>query len=291
MSNTNLTREAAEQTIRVFWEQNPCGDHQLGGLEKRFHGDWALFFDEYDRFRYSRERHILRCLQTVDWRDKRVLEVGLGEGADSEQIIRRGALWSGLDLTDEAVKRTRMRLDLKGLRYEEILRGPMSEMPFPEGRFDIIFCHGALPCVPDIASAQREFSRVLKKRGKLIVMLYAKGSLNYLLAISVLRRLGLIFLYYSGLRLGGKYDAHVDQAHTMGLWRYLRMENFIHRNTDGPDNPYIRLHWKSDVARDFPLFEIDLMHKEFMHAPPLPVSRLPGARLLGWHLWVHMTRR
>ena len=30
------------------------------------------------------------------------------------------------------------------------------------------------------------------------------------------------------------------------------------------------------------------MHKEFMHAPPLPVHRLPGGHLMGWHLWVEM---
>ena len=28
------------------------------------------------------------------------------------------------------------------------------------------------------------------------------------------------------------------------------------------------------------------MHKEFMHAPPLPVGGLPLAGVLGWHLWV-----
>jgi hypothetical protein len=28
-----------------------------------------------------------------------------------------------------------------------------------------------------------------------------------------------------------------------------------------------------------------------MHAPPLPVGRLPLARWLGWHLWVHLRPR
>lgn len=33
-----------------------------------------------------------------------MLEIGLGEGAESERLIRQGARWSGVDLTTEAVE-------------------------------------------------------------------------------------------------------------------------------------------------------------------------------------------
>jgi hypothetical protein len=33
------------------------------------------------------------------------------------------------------------------------------------------------------------------------------------------------------------------------------------------------------------------MHKEFMHAPPLPIGWMPLAGVLGWHLWVTMRPR
>jgi len=36
--------------------------------------------------------------------DGKVLEIGLGEGAESERLIRQGARWSGVDLTTEAVE-------------------------------------------------------------------------------------------------------------------------------------------------------------------------------------------
>ena len=45
------------------------------------------------------------------------------------------------------------------------------------------------------------------------------------------------------------------------------------------------------VREDFPKFEITRVHREFMHAPPLPIQGFPGASLLGWHLWVHLTPR
>src|SRR5262245_32419263 len=111
---------ASEHDIASFWDANPCGEWQVGGRQDRTYEE---FFNEYDAFRYSREGHILKCLDAIDWRGKRTLEVGLGLGADSEQLIRRGAIWSGLDLTKAAVDRTRTRLQVRNLPYEKIEQG------------------------------------------------------------------------------------------------------------------------------------------------------------------------
>jgi hypothetical protein len=42
------------------------------------------------------------------------------------------------------------------------------------------------------------------------------------------------------------------------------------------------------IERDFPSFRVTRIYKRFMHAPPLPVHRLPGETLMGWHLWAHL---
>jgi ubiquinone/menaquinone biosynthesis C-methylase UbiE len=68
--------------------------------------------------------------------------------------------------------------------------------PFPDDRFDIVFAHGVLHHIPDVLTAQKEIARVLKPGGRLIAMLYARRSLNYLLAISVVRRLSLAILFF-----------------------------------------------------------------------------------------------
>src|ERR1700716_972248 len=96
-----------ESTIETFWAHHPCGDHLVGGLEDLFGGDHERFFREYDEWRYLREKHIPACLDELPLFGARVLESGLGQGAESEQIIRRGARWSGLDLTAESVDRVR----------------------------------------------------------------------------------------------------------------------------------------------------------------------------------------
>ena len=161
-------------------------------------------------------------------------------------------------------------------------------MPFPDDYFDIVFSHGVLHHVPDIETAQKEIHRVLKSDGELIVMLYAKWSLNYQLSIRLLRRLGLLVLYFLKPDPASIYGQHVDNARRMGLFRYLRMENFLHRNTDGPQNPYSKVYDLDQALRDFGKFEVSKSYKRFMHAPPLPVSWLPLERICGWHLWLHL---
>ena len=276
-----------EADIKDFWQHHPCGDVQVGGLHG-FRNDYEAFFREYDTHRYNKESHILRRLDEIDFRQKRTLEVGLGQGADAEQLIRRGARWSGIDLTRESVDRVQVRLKLRELPYEEIKHGSVLALPFKDDSFDIVFSHGVLHHVPDIATAQREIWRVLKPDGKLVIMVYAKYSLNYLLSIFLLRRMGLVVLYSLRYSSDNLYGQHVRYAREVGLRKYLAMSNFIHRNTDTPGNPYSKVYDSKSLKQDFSCFRLARLDKCFMHAPPLPVRWIPGERLLGWHLWAQL---
>jgi SAM-dependent methyltransferase len=292
--------EISEKAIREFWDAHPCGESQVEKLSS----DYEDFFRRYDAFRYQREAHILRRLDAVDFKGKQVLEIGLGQGADSEQIIRRGAIWSGIDISAESLSRVSTRLQCRGLTYARLERASALDLPFPDDRFDIVFAHGVLHHIPDVLTAQKEIARVLKPGGRLIAMLYARRSLNYLLAISVIRRLSLAILFLGrpeaggmvgglvGGLVGGMIGGHIANAERMGLREYLRMPNFIHGNTDGPFNPYSKVYDLATVKEDFPAFTLENSYQDYMHAPPLPVFWLkPFARVLGWHLWVHLNPR
>lgn len=276
-----------EATIRDFWNAHPCGEGLIGSTTERI-ADYEAFFRDYDTYRYRTEGHILQCLDAIRFAGKRTLEIGLGQGADSEQIIRRGGRWSGLDLTPESVQRVRLRLQLRGLPYEDLKQGSVLEIPYDTGSFDILYSHGVLHHVPDIRRAQSEIHRVLRPAGVLVVMLYARWSLNYLIAIGLVRRLGLPLLQLASPPRESIYGQHLANARELGLLNYLSMKNFIHRNTDGPLNPYSKVYDLGRVRADFPSFRIERAYKRFMHAPPLPVRGLPFAGLLGWHLWVHL---
>lgn len=284
-----------EAAVRSFWNAHPCGDHIVGGLQTRFANDYESFFASYDAWRYRQEKHILPALDLTDWDGQRVLEIGLGQGAESEQLIRRGALWSGLDLTQESVDRVRARLAVRALPHDEVRRGSALAIPWPDHSFDIVFSHGVLHHIPDIGMAQSEIHRVLKPGGLLVAMLYARTSLNYQVSIRLIRRAALLLAYpwrrARSVRSSGMLGQHLDNAQSAGLAAYLRLETFTHRNTDGPLNPFARVYSLPEVARDFPSFTVESSVQRYMHAPPLPVHGLPGERWLGWHLWVTLRAR
>jgi SAM-dependent methyltransferase len=284
-----------EQAIQEFWQGHPCGDAQVGGLRDRFGGDYDKFFTDYDQFRYQTERHLPACIEALNVAGKQVLEIGLGEGAESERLIRHGARWSGVDLTAEAVERVRTRLTLRELPYEELRQGTVLDLPFADNSFDMVFSHGVLHHVPEIKQAQSEIHRVLRPGGELVMMVYARWSLNYLVSIGMIRRAALLAAYpltRAGLLsddpAGGMLAAHLANAKAQGLSRYLRLDEFVHRNTDGPHNPYAIVYDRRRIERDFPSFRVTRTYKRHMHAPPLPVDQLPGETLMGWHLWAHL---
>jgi SAM-dependent methyltransferase len=282
-----------ERTVQDFWQNHACGDAQVGGLRERFGGDYEKFFTDYDRFRYQTENHLPACFDALNLKDKQVLEIGLGEGADSESLIRRGAHWSGVDLTAESIERVRTRLTLRDLPFEDLKQGSVLDLPFADNSFDMVFSHGVLHHVPEIKQAEKEIHRVLRPNGELVIMMYARWSLNYLVSIALVRRAALLAAYpLASLGLvksgDGMLGTHIENARRIGLGRYLRLNEFTHYNTDGPGNPYALVYDRRRIERDFPSFRVTRTYKRFMHAPPLPVHGLPGQSVLGWHLWAHL---
>lgn len=280
-----------ESEIRDFWQERPCGAWLVGDMDDRTADDYRDFFGRYDAYRYEKEPHILRKLDMLDLDGKRVLEIGLGQGADAEQLIRRGAIYSGVDLTAESVERVKMRCALRDLDHDQIVQGSAVSLPFADETFDMVYSFGVLHHIPEISLAQAEIARVLKPGGHLVAMLYAKWSLNYLVSIAVLRRLGLLTMYLLGIRGDGIYAEHYDAAKRVGIGEYLRLDNFLNVSTDGPGNPYSIVYDRKTVESDFPDLAVLTTEKDFMHAPPLPVGGLPLASVLGWHLWATLVKK
>ncbi|RXH16952.1 class I SAM-dependent methyltransferase [Bradyrhizobium guangzhouense] len=139
-----------EKEIADFWETHPCGESASGS---NLQDDYETFFRTYDAWRYQKEAHIPACLDQIDFRGKKVLEIGLGLGADSEQIIRRGASWCGLDLTKGSVDRVLARFEVRNLPYDTIKVGSALDIPFTDNSFDIVFSHGVLHHIPEACPA------------------------------------------------------------------------------------------------------------------------------------------
>ena len=113
-------------------------------------------------FRYENERHLPACIEALNVADKKVLEIGLGEGSESERLIRAGARWSGVDLTSRVRGESPDPVDAKEPALPGATQGSVLDLPFPDSTFDVVFSHGVLHHVPDIRRAQSEIHRVLR---------------------------------------------------------------------------------------------------------------------------------
>jgi ubiquinone/menaquinone biosynthesis C-methylase UbiE len=299
--NAAAVKAFTPEEIAAFWEKNPCGSDFVD-----FRGDFERFFKEYDAYRYRHVEYILPLLDSLNVENKDVLEIGLGQGADAQQLAMRGGRYSGIDLTDESVRRVRMRFKIFNLPYKSIDIMNAEEMTLPDESVDLVYSNGVLLTSPRIEKIVAHIHRVLRKGGRAVIMLYYKNSLNYHLSIRVIRRLGIFLLYIPLVdklvsRLTGeplwRLRRHKEILRSEGL-RYLRMQNFIHKATDGPDNVYTSVWTKQEcdeLFKSFSSVQYDVRFLNERHFPIL-IKCIPQRwrkyleRRWGWNLLITATK-
>lgn len=283
--------------IRQFWNENPVGSNFIDYEQDK------IFYLKYDEFRYRTEGHILNELDAIDFKGKKTLEIGLGQGADSMQVITRGAVYYGIDLTEESVRRVKERFQLFEKRYAEVQVANAEHIPYEDDSFDIVYSHGVIHHSPQMARIVSEIYRVLRPGGRAIIMVYHRNSFNYYMSIAFLRRAGLLllqvfpFLANPLSRLTGesvdRINRHKYHLKKEGL-KYFRMKNFLHRSTDGPDNIFSSVWTDRSVRKLFGAFSAVSTNVHFLNERHLLGAQhlMPGrvkkamARKYGWHLWI-----
>jgi SAM-dependent methyltransferase len=159
-----------KKDVHDFWEPAACGeDLYLRGVGRDGYTDQA-------RTRYELEPYIEPFADLTAWGGKRVLEIGVGLGADHQRFAAAGARLSGIDLTESAVALTRRRLELFGLE-SELAVGDAENLSFPDATFDLVYSWGVIHHSPDTVRAIAEIHRVLRVGGSARVMIYHKWSL------------------------------------------------------------------------------------------------------------------
>lgn len=136
----------------------------------------------------------------------RVLEIGVGLGADHQQFAEAGADLCGVDLTERAIKHKRQRLAAFGLN-SNLAVGDAENLNFPNASFDRVYSWGVLHHSPDTPKAIAEVLRVLKPGGVANIMVYHNMELcraNALDSLRPVRVEALADAYRNLLNLFGK---------------------------------------------------------------------------------------
>lgn len=148
-----------KKSVKQHWEDETCG---------------TRYGDEICANRYKLEPYIHEFADFAGGKNKKVLEIGVGAGCDFMHWVNAGAIATGVDLTESAIKETQKRFDhykLQATSYK-LFPADAENLPFSDNEFDIVYSWGVLHHTPDTFRAFSEAFRVLKQSGTLKAMIY-----------------------------------------------------------------------------------------------------------------------
>jgi ubiquinone/menaquinone biosynthesis C-methylase UbiE len=172
MNNKNAADTATIESVTTFWDDQPCNikhsSKQIGSIE---------YFNEVENKRYFVEPHILHFANFPFWREKKVLEIGMGIGTDAINFARSGAIFTGVELSQETLKIAKTRFQVfkeKG----NLLQGNAEQLESLLGpqTFDLIYSFGVLHHTPNIEAALKQIRTICHSQTRIKIMVYAKNS-------------------------------------------------------------------------------------------------------------------
>jgi ubiquinone/menaquinone biosynthesis C-methylase UbiE len=193
-----------KEEVREFWNADPCGSRYLGD-----HAD----FEAHARARYQLEPYIHEFAGFAQSAGQRVLEVGVGMGADYLEWLKAGAQATGVDLSSISIERAKRRCEMAGLT-PDLRVSDAEHLLFPDDTFDVVYSYGVMHHSPDTPQCIREAWRVLKPGGALRIMIYHHASLTGFM----------LWLRYGFLRGKSLRQSVRDHLESPGTKSYTREE-------------------------------------------------------------------
>lgn len=147
-----------------FWDSNPCG------------GNWTTYREFMDWIRKT-EPYIFDILDNYDWRGKKVVEVGSGQGTTCNYLPQHGIEMIGLDMSYQSIQAANTgAIELGHQKMVSLLQSDAEHLPFADEVFDAVISCGVLHHTEDTAGGIQNIHRILKPSGMAIVMLYHSGN-------------------------------------------------------------------------------------------------------------------
>lgn len=112
-----------------------------------------------------------------------ILEVAVGTGLTFEEILRANPTGQnvGVDLTPAMLERAKSRIDKLKVNNYQLSIGDAYQLKFPDGQFDLLMNNYLFDLLPekDFVSVLKEFERVLKPNGRIVLVNMTKGEHFY----------------------------------------------------------------------------------------------------------------
>lgn len=111
-------------------------------------------------------------------RNKKILDIGCGTGRWCRILAEKGAIVTGIDISEEAINLAKAETDNKAVNF---IKSSILQLELPSNSFDIITCVTVLQHIIDPAEFEKSIEnivRLLKKDGKILLMEVAPSALT-----------------------------------------------------------------------------------------------------------------
>jgi 2-polyprenyl-3-methyl-5-hydroxy-6-metoxy-1,4-benzoquinol methylase len=130
-----------------------------------------LTSDEQDKFLGWLDLSKVKTSNSGGSEGKKLLDIACGAGGPALRIAEiTGCSVLGIDVHEEAISAANSQADQRGLAQlaEFRVADATGRLPFPDSSFDAMICIDAINHLPDRPDVIAEWSRLLKKNGKLL---------------------------------------------------------------------------------------------------------------------------
>ena len=136
---------------------------------------WDDHAAAYDRATAPRERRLLEPARrwVADRVRGRVLEVGVGTGANLPWYVERAEQVVAVDASPAMLAQARRRPQARDV---DLRVADAAALPFDASTFDTVLCTFTLCCVPDERAVLRELARVVRPDGLVLVADHVESS-------------------------------------------------------------------------------------------------------------------
>lgn len=222
------------QEVKHFWEKHPLLSYEI-----KYEPGSQAFFRAYNPIRDQVEKFCFHLFEFDRFNDRKVLDVGCGNGWLLWNYARNGADTTGVDLTRNAVKISRKRFSYEGLSGK-FMCADAGRLPLKNDQFDLVTSLGVIHHTPDTERCAREIIRVTRPGGRILVCLYYR---NILLRPWSFPFVKLLMRMLKMNRSGNDPQGITD--------RITPTPDELVRTYDGPDNPLGKAYDKSQIIDMF----------------------------------------
>lgn len=144
------------------------------------------WWDKSSEFKPLHEINPLRLNyidQAAGLSGKRVLDVGCGGGILSESMVQKGAIVTGIDLGEKALKVAQLHSLESGVTVDYQLIAVEALAEKQPASFDIVACLEMLEHVPDPASVVTACAKLVKSGGHVFFSTINRNPKSYLFAV------------------------------------------------------------------------------------------------------------